>query len=164
MRALARRLLPSAFALLAVPAALASESAPALEEPLPIPLDAYTGEAGMTLGQVLVHRVEEDPVNLVATVVFGAAAILRLRFGKEPIFPRRVLKEPLFQVAITCMILLSINAYGFFLLLPVFMQRLRGLTTLQAGLTPHWACSVPGSMRHTREVFNAPGKPFNSPM
>ena len=75
MRALARRLLPSAFALLAVPAALASESAPALEEPLPIPLDAYTGEAGMTLGQVLVHRVEEDPVNLVATVVFVLAIL-----------------------------------------------------------------------------------------
>ena len=71
---------------------------------------------------------------LVATVVFGVAAVLRLRFGKEPLFPRRVLREPLFQVAITCMILLSINAYGFFLLLPVFMQRLRGLTTLQAGL------------------------------
>ena len=38
------------------------------------------------------------------------------------------------------------------------------VTTLQAGLTPHSACSVPGSIRHTREVFSAPGKPFNSPM
>ena len=65
-----------ATALLLVPVlALASEPAAAPEEPLPIPLDAYTGEAGMTLWQVLVHRVEEDPVNLVATVVFLLAIL-----------------------------------------------------------------------------------------
>jgi len=76
MRARAGRLLPSTFALLFAPAALASEAASTVpEEPLPIPLDAYTGEAGMTLWQVLVHRVEEDPVNLVATVVFLLAIL-----------------------------------------------------------------------------------------
>ena len=56
--------------LLLAPGALASGESPAQESPLPLPLDAYTGEAGMTLWRLLVHRVEEDPVNLVATVVF----------------------------------------------------------------------------------------------
>jgi len=73
-------------------------------------------------------------ILLTATIIFGVVAVLRMRFASTPIFPRRVLKNPLLQVATLCMILLSINAYGFFLLLPVFLQQLRGLTTLQAGL------------------------------
>jgi hypothetical protein len=44
-------------------------------EPLPLPLDAYTGETGMTLWRLLVHRVEEDPVNLVATAIFLLAIL-----------------------------------------------------------------------------------------
>ena len=68
MRARAGRLLPAAFALLAAPGALASELLPESGEPLPLPLEAYTGETGMSLWQVLAHRVEEEPVNLVATI------------------------------------------------------------------------------------------------
>ncbi len=46
-----------------------------MEELLPLPLDAYTGEAGMTLWQLLVHRAEAEPVNVVATVVFVLAIV-----------------------------------------------------------------------------------------
>ncbi|KAA0255225.1 MAG: hypothetical protein EDX89_06665 [Acidobacteria bacterium] len=74
-RDLPGRLRLLAGSLLLAPAGLLAEAPPAAEEPLPLPLDAYTGEAGMTLWQVLVHRVEEDPVNLVASVVFLLAIL-----------------------------------------------------------------------------------------
>lgn len=74
LRRLAARLVPAAYVLLSAPIAFASEVIPPGEE-LPLPLDAYTGEAGMTLWQLLVHRVEEEPVNLVATVVFVLAIV-----------------------------------------------------------------------------------------
>ena len=38
-------------------------------------LEAYTGEAGMSLLQVLVHRVTMEPMNLVATAIFGLAIL-----------------------------------------------------------------------------------------
>lgn len=41
----------------------------------PLPLSAYTGEDGMGLVQVLVHRVTVDPMNLVATAIFIAAIV-----------------------------------------------------------------------------------------
>ncbi len=43
--------------------------------PFPLPLDAYTGEEGMTLAQVLLHRAEADPFNLVATALFLLAIL-----------------------------------------------------------------------------------------
>ncbi len=70
----------------------------------------------------------------VVTVVAGALAVLRIVLAREPLFPRRVFTVRSFVLALWTMAFLSINAYGFFLLLPVFLQRLRGLTTLQAGL------------------------------
>jgi hypothetical protein len=41
----------------------------------PLPLEAYTGEEGMSLVQVLVHRVTVDPMNLVATAIFFVAIV-----------------------------------------------------------------------------------------
>jgi len=70
----------------------------------------------------------------VATVVAGGLAVARVAFARDPLFPRRVFTVRSFVLSLAAMALLSINAYGFFLLLPVFLQRLRGLTTLQAGL------------------------------
>jgi hypothetical protein len=58
LRRLAARLVPAAIALLAAPVAFGSEVTPS-GEVFPLPLDAYTGEAGMTLWQLLVHRVEQ---------------------------------------------------------------------------------------------------------
>ena len=75
-RGLSRRLPAAAvLALVSIPAVLTAGDAPSAGEPLPLPLDSYTGESGMTLGQLLVHRVGEDPVNLVATVVFLLAIL-----------------------------------------------------------------------------------------
>ena len=74
LRRAAARLVLLAPALLAAGAGLAAEPVLPGEE-LPLPLDAYTGEAGMTLWQLLVHRVGEEPVNLVATVIFVLAIV-----------------------------------------------------------------------------------------
>ncbi|HQR46156.1 MAG TPA: putative Na+/H+ antiporter, partial [Thermoanaerobaculia bacterium] len=41
----------------------------------PLPLEAYLGEEGMSLAQVLAHRVRVEPMNLVATVIFGLAIL-----------------------------------------------------------------------------------------
>lgn len=60
--------------LLATPLVGESETVPPGHEVLR-PLEAYTGETGMTLWQLLVHRVEQEPVNLVATVIFLLAIL-----------------------------------------------------------------------------------------
>jgi hypothetical protein len=41
----------------------------------PVPLESYAGESAMTLWQVLAHRVAEEPVNLVASVIFLLAIL-----------------------------------------------------------------------------------------
>ena len=43
--------------------------------PFPLPLEAYGSEAGMTLGQVLAHRIAVQPMNAVATAVFFLAIL-----------------------------------------------------------------------------------------
>ena len=71
---LVARLISAVCVLLAAPLALASGAA-SPGGPLPLPLDAYTGEAGLTLWQLLVHRAVQEPVNLVATVLFVLAIV-----------------------------------------------------------------------------------------
>src|SRR4051794_31750806 len=39
----------------------------------PLPLSAYAGEQGMSLGEVLAHRARLEPMNLLATAIFLAA-------------------------------------------------------------------------------------------
>ncbi len=41
----------------------------------PVPLDSYTGEQGLTLPQVLLHRIDVDPFNAVATAIFLLAIL-----------------------------------------------------------------------------------------
>jgi hypothetical protein len=48
---------------------------PLAETPFPLPLEAYGGEAGMTLGQVLLHRIGVQPMNAVATAIFFLAIL-----------------------------------------------------------------------------------------
>ena len=43
--------------------------------PFPLPLSAYGGEEGMSLLQVLEHRIRVEPLNLVATAIFLAAIV-----------------------------------------------------------------------------------------
>jgi len=53
--------------------------------PFPLPLEAYGSEAGMSLAQVLVHRVAMQPMNAVATVIFFLAIL-------HTFFAARILK------------------------------------------------------------------------
>ncbi len=78
---------------------------------------------------------------LVVTILAAVAAVLWLRFAREPLMPRRLFTEALFRRAMLVNFLISFNAYGLFLLLPIFLQDLRGLTTLDAGLV-----MLPGSL------------------
>jgi hypothetical protein len=41
----------------------------------PLPLEAYAGEEGLSLVRVLAHRVSVEPMNLVATAIFGLAIL-----------------------------------------------------------------------------------------
>ena len=69
LRRLRPRLLLAAAPLLLAPGALASGGTPASGSAFPLPLESYAGEEGMGLWALLVHRVQEDPINLVATAI-----------------------------------------------------------------------------------------------
>jgi len=71
---------------------------------------------------------------LVLLALSGVAAVGWFAMARRPLFPRRVLGHRPFRLGLAAMFLLSITAYGFFLLLPVYLQRVHGYTTLQAGL------------------------------
>ena len=75
LRRLRAGLALAAGPLLLAPDALAFGGPAMKGSPLPLPLDSYTGEAGMTLWQLLLHRVQEDPVNLLATAIFLLAIL-----------------------------------------------------------------------------------------
>lgn len=50
--------------------------ATSIDSAFPLPLEAYVrGEQGATLGQVLRHRMEVEPFNLVATLIFVCAIV-----------------------------------------------------------------------------------------
>ncbi len=84
-------------------------------------------EKGWLSSDFIVHLV-------LVFAVSAVAAGLWLAFARHPLFPRRILGHRPFRFGLLVMALLSINAYGFYLLLPIYLQRLRGYTTLQAGL------------------------------
>ncbi len=67
-------------------------------------------------------------------IVSAIAAVLWFALAPNPLFPRRVLGSRPFRLGLVSMVFLSINAYGFFLLLPVFLEKIHGYSTLQAGL------------------------------
>ncbi len=74
-------------------------------------------------------------------ILFGAAAVAWFVFCPNPLFPRRLLANPHYWLGLVTMILLSVNAYGFFFLIPVYLERLHSYSTLQAGLI-----MVPGAL------------------
>jgi hypothetical protein len=49
--------------------------APVDPSAFPLPLDAYTGEEGLRLVEILARRAAADPLNLVATGLFLAAIL-----------------------------------------------------------------------------------------
>lgn len=70
-------------------------------------------------------------------VIFVISAILSivwLAVSKNPLFPRRIVGHRPFRLGLLAMVLFSITAYGFFFLLPIYLQQVHGYTTLQSGL------------------------------
>lgn len=59
----------------------------------------------------------------------------------NPLLPRRLFTNHNVVLALFAMAFLSMAAYGVFLMLPVYLQKLKGFTTLQAGLI-----MLPGSL------------------
>jgi hypothetical protein len=57
------------------PSLAAAASAAARAVPFPPPLDAYSGEEGLSLLGVLASRVRQEPMNLVATAIFALAIL-----------------------------------------------------------------------------------------
>lgn len=73
-------------------------------------------------------------ITLVAFVIWEVKA-------KDPLLPRNLFTNPNVVVGLLAMAFLSMAAYGVFLMLPVYLQRLKGFTTLQSGLI-----MLPGSL------------------
>ncbi|BCW93716.1 MAG: MFS transporter [Thermoanaerobaculum sp.] len=73
-------------------------------------------------------------VTLVAFVVWEVKAA-------SPLLPRRLFTNPNVILSLVAMAFVSMAAYGVFLMLPVYLQKLKGFTTLQAGLI-----MLPGSL------------------
>lgn len=67
-------------------------------------------------------------------IVFGAAALCWLTYSANPLFPRRILGHRPFLAGIVAMMLFSVTAYGFFFLLPIYLQQVHGYTTFQSGI------------------------------
>lgn len=61
--------------------------------------------------------------------------------AKDPLLPRNLFTKSDVIVALVAMAFISMAAYGVFLMLPVYLQRLKGFTTLQSGLI-----MLPGSL------------------
>ncbi len=73
-------------------------------------------------------------ILIIIFVVFGIASVIWLSYCKVPLFPRRILGHRPFQLGVLAMSFFSVTAYGFFFLLPVYLQQVHGYTTFQSGL------------------------------
>ena len=75
-RAVRRALAVATLLLLAAGAARAAGPAASSAAPaFPPPLESYTGEAGLSVGQVLLRRAQAEPLNLVASGIFLLAIL-----------------------------------------------------------------------------------------
>ena len=59
---------------------------------------------------------------LVFFVFFAVLDVVWLIFSPRPLFPRRILTNPFYWMGLLVMILLSVNAYGFFFLIPNYLE------------------------------------------
>jgi DHA2 family multidrug resistance protein len=71
---------------------------------------------------------------MVIFVISAMIATIWLTFTQNPLFPRRIIKNKGFLFALIMTVLFSINAYGFLILVPIYLQKVHGYSTLQAGL------------------------------
>ncbi|MCX7894858.1 MAG: DHA2 family efflux MFS transporter permease subunit [Thermoanaerobaculum sp.] len=77
---------------------------------------------------------------LVFVVTFVAFIVWELK-APDPLLPRNLFTQPNVVLALVAMAFVSMAAYGVFLMLPVYLQKLKGFTTMQAGLI-----MLPGSL------------------
>lgn len=80
-------------------------------------------------------------ILVVIFAVSAVAAIAWLVFSNRPLFPKRILGQRKFILGLLAIFMFSMTAYGFFFLLPIYLQKVHGYTTLQAGLI-----LLPGAM------------------
>lgn len=71
---------------------------------------------------------------LLIFVTFAVAALLWMAYNSHPLFPRRVTAHGPFALGMIAMMLFSVTAYGFFFLLPMYLQRIHGYTTFRSGM------------------------------
>lgn len=88
-----RALFWSALILLALPA-LAAAAGPGEAAPFPPSLDSYAGEEGLTLGEVLRQRIRNEPLNLVATLLFLGAVLHTFVAPKIAAYAHRLEHRP----------------------------------------------------------------------
>lgn len=67
-------------------------------------------------------------------LVSTAGTVLRFAYGSNPLFPRRIFRSVPFCLGMAVAVLISMNAYGFFFLIPMYLQKLHGYTTFQSGM------------------------------
>lgn len=77
---------------------------------------------------------------LVFVVTFVAFVVWEVK-AAHPLLPRRLFTNSNVIMSLVAMAFVSMAAYGVFLMLPVYLQKLKGFTTLQAGLI-----MLPGSL------------------
>ncbi|MDQ1278478.1 MAG: hypothetical protein QG555_1521 [Thermodesulfobacteriota bacterium] len=71
---------------------------------------------------------------IIVFIASGIAAAAWMTFSANPLFPRRIMGHQPFRLSIWAMMLFSITAYGFFFLLPIYLQQVHGYTTFQSGI------------------------------
>jgi MFS transporter, DHA2 family, multidrug resistance protein len=89
------------------------------------------------LGKGQEHGWLHSDFILTLVVVFavsGIAAVAWMSLSSNPLFPRRIMGHQPFRLGIWAMMLFSVTAYGFFFLLPIYLQQVHGYTTFQSGL------------------------------
>jgi MFS transporter, DHA2 family, multidrug resistance protein len=71
---------------------------------------------------------------IIVFIAAGIATAAWMTFSANPLFPRRLMVHQPFRLSIWAMMLFSITAYGFFFLLPIYLQQVHGYTTFQSGI------------------------------
>ncbi len=85
--------------------------------------------AGEGLNSALVFLV----VGLLCLVAFGWRQ-LRLANGGDPLLDLRAFRFPMFSVSLTMLCIAMVALFGVIILLPIYLQNVRGLDSLQTGL------------------------------
>ena len=88
------------------------------------------GEAG---GEGLSSALVFLAVGVLCLVAFGWRQ-LRLARGGDPLLDLRAFRFPMFSVSLTMLCIAMVALFGVIILLPIYLQEVRGLGTLQTGL------------------------------